>query len=71
MLENLISNVENWQSFNFEILVMKIANIYFALGKQATGYASQHIWCLSQTRIIGLRQEGHAHKNGGIMEVGR
>ena len=34
---------------------------------QATGYASQHIWCLSQTRINweGCARKGIWHKNGG------
>ena len=27
---------------------------------QATGYASQHIWCLSQARIIGRVMAGRA-----------
>jgi len=35
--------------------------------KQATGYASQHIWCLSQARINwdGCGRKGIRHKNGG------
>jgi len=34
---------------------------------QATGYASQHIWCLSQARINweGCARKGILHKNGG------
>jgi len=34
---------------------------------QATGYASQHIWCLSQARINweGCVRKGIQHKNGG------
>jgi len=34
---------------------------------QATGYASQHIWCLSQARINweGCARNGIWHKNGG------
>jgi len=33
----------------------------------ATGYASQHIWCLSQARIKweGCGRKGIWHKNGG------
>ena len=40
---------------------------------QATGYASQHIWCLSQARIKweGCSRKGIRHKDGGMMEVGR
>jgi len=34
---------------------------------QATGYASQHIWCLSQARI---NLEGCARKASGIKMVG-
>jgi len=39
---------------------------------QATGYASQHIWCLSQARINweDCGRKGIWHKNGGMMEVG-
>jgi len=35
--------------------------------KQATGYASQHIWCLSQARINweGCARKGIGRKNGG------
>jgi len=34
---------------------------------QATGYASQHIWCLSQAKINweGCGRKGIRHKNGG------
>ena len=34
---------------------------------KATGYASQHIWCLSQARINweGCVRKGILHKNGG------
>ena len=39
------------------------------LGKinQATGYASQHIWCLCQARVNweGCARKGTRHKNGG------
>ena len=40
---------------------------------RATGYASQHIWCLSQARIKweGCGRKGIRRKNGGMMEVGR
>ena len=39
---------------------------------QATGYASQHIWCLSQARINweGCVRKGIWHKNGGMAEMG-
>jgi len=39
----------------------------------ATGYASQHIWCMSQARIKGevATGEGIRRTNGGgMMEVG-
>jgi len=37
-----------------------------------TRYASQHIWCLSQTRINweGCARKGISRKNGGMAEVG-
>jgi len=37
------------------------------LFNQATGYASQHIWCLSQARINweGCLSKGILHKNDG------
>jgi len=40
--------------------------------KKATGYTSQHIWCLSQAKIIwdGCVRKGIRHKNGGMVEVG-
>jgi len=40
---------------------------------QATGYASQYIWCLSQARIKweGYGRKGIRHKNVGMMEMGR
>ena len=39
----------------------------------ATGYASQHIWCLSQDRMKweGCGRNGIRCKNGVMMEVGR
>jgi len=39
---------------------------------QATGYTSQHIWCLSQARINwkGCIRKGIWHQNGGMVEVG-
>jgi len=39
---------------------------------QATGYASQHIWFLSQARINweGCIRKGIWHKNGGMMDMG-
>ena len=39
---------------------------------QATGYASQHIWCLFQGRINweGCVTKGILRKNGGMAEVG-
>jgi len=42
------------------------------LFNQATGYASQHIWCLSQARINweGCVRKGILRKNGGMAEVG-
>ena len=38
----------------------------------ATGYASQHIWCLSQARIKweGCGMKGIQRKNRGMMAVG-
>jgi len=46
--------------------VIKIRN------NQATGYASQHIWCLSQARINwkGCVRKGVWCRNGGMTEVG-
>jgi len=40
---------------------------------QATGYATQHIWCLSQARINweGCDRKGIQHKKWGIRELGR
>jgi len=42
------------------------------LHNQATGYASQHIWCLSPARINSesCSRKGIRHKNGGMVEVG-
>jgi len=43
-------------------------HLFFILSfNQATGYASQHIWCLSQARINwkGCARKGIRHKNGG------
>jgi len=39
----------------------------------ATGYASQHVWCLSQdrTKWKGCGRKGISHKNGGMIKVGR
>ena len=46
----------------------KLCTLY---NSQATGYASQCIWCLSQARINWEGcQEGHWHKNGGMAEMG-
>ena len=38
----------------------------------ATGYASQHFWCLSiaRTKWEGCSRKGIRHKNGGMMKVG-
>jgi len=38
----------------------------------ATGYVSQHIWCLSQARINweGCTRKGTRHKMEGMSEVG-
>ena len=40
---------------------------YVSVINQATGYASQHIWCLSQARINweGCARKGIRHENGG------
>ena len=40
---------------------------------QDTGYASQHIWCLSQARINwqGCSKRGIQRKNGGMRQVGQ
>jgi len=37
-----------------------------------TGYASQHIWCLSQASINwqGCGRNGMQRKNAGMMEIG-
>ena len=48
-------------------------NIYiteFCLINRATGYASQHIWCPSQTRINweDCGRKSIQHRNGGMME---
>ena len=42
------------------------------LGSQAIGYASQHIWYLSQARIIweGYARKGIRRKMVGMAEVG-
>jgi len=39
----------------------------FYIQSQATGYASQHIWCLSQAKIKweGCGRKGIRRKNGG------
>jgi len=51
--------------------VIKLAALYSNLWR--TGYASQHIWCLSQAKIKweGCGRKGIQHKNGGMTEVGR
>ena len=37
---------------------------------QATGYASQHIWCLTRINWEGCGRKGIRRKNGGMIEVG-
>ena len=52
--------------------VVKVPKFSFTVGfqvleNQATGYASQHTWCLSQARKNweGCGRKGIRHKNGG------
>ena len=70
-----------WHYLNVSIIISLIAIIqlyrklytvqlmlYKPLGmNQATGYASQHIWCLSKARINweGCARKGIWRKNGG------
>jgi len=46
---------------------MMLIRFYFFLLNEATGYAIQHIWYLSQARIDweGCGRKGIWHENGG------
>jgi len=47
-------------AFCIGLAVFKFFFLTKAIFNQATGYASQHIWCLSQQdKLGGLCQEGH------------
>jgi len=51
---------------------LSVFSLLFRPLSQATGYASQHIWCLSQARINweGCVRKGILRKNGGDGRVG-
>ena len=52
--------------------IMPQVFISHATGNHATGYASQHIWCLFQAMIKwkGCSRKGIRRKIGGKMEIG-
>jgi len=61
-MQQVLYNMCIWLFQSFQIILFSIIIWY-----QATGYASQHIWCLSQARINweGCARQGIRHKNGG------
>ena len=62
-----------WHYYFYYCCCFRIVLMIIIIINQATGYASQHIWCLSQTRINweACRRKGIWRKNGGMREVGR
>jgi len=73
-----VSRLHFWTSVLSHFCVFVALHIstecmYTVYGNQATGYASQHIWCLSQVRLNweDCGRKSIWHKNGGMMEVGR
>jgi len=62
---------------NYCLIMLIFANFIFPRclqhQNQASGYASQHIWCLFQARITweGCGSKGIWRKNGGMTELGR
>jgi len=52
------------------IFQVNLSQLFFS--SRATGYASQHIWSLSQARVNweGCVRKGIRHKNGGMAEMG-
>ena len=57
---NIASSKDDVLCQSFSVIFFKLT--CFDLNKPTTGYASQHIWCLShasQSKVGGLRQEGH------------
>jgi len=53
-------------------LLNSVIIVVVVVVNHATGYASQHIWCLSQCKIKweGCCRKGSRYKNGGMMEMG-
>jgi len=64
---NRVLETENWTELNRNWKIQTDPALLTAAVNQATGYASQHIWCLSQARINweGCDRKCIWHNNGG------